>query len=63
VAHLTGQLLILGGAALFLFAFWDYRRAARISGRPEVSSATLGIFGLITAGLLVAAVLLFWLTL
>jgi putative membrane protein len=63
IARLAGQVLIVGGAALILFAFWDYRRAAQIAGRTDQPRARLWVFALISAALIGVALLLFWLTL
>lgn len=64
IAHLTGQLLIMGGGTIFIFAYWNFNRTCRALGSnhtalPRFSNS---ILILMTAALVIISLLVFWLT-
>lgn len=62
IARLTGQVLVLWGAAIFIFALLDYLRSRRVLGHDDMARSSPWVMALITATLLIVAGLVFWLT-
>ena len=60
VAHFIGNLLVIWGAGIFLYAFFDYRSTCRRLTRKFPSKNSLVSFMLMTAVLLIVAGLVFW---
>lgn len=64
IAHITGQVLIVVGGLTFIFAAWNYQRTCAMmgmEGKSNIPSLRLTSI-LITLGLLVISVMVFWLT-
>ncbi len=64
IAHWTGQLFIILGGLIFVFAYWNYRQSYRSLGIEEklVSRSISFILAGVTVVLIVISALLFWLT-
>lgn len=64
IAHLTGQLLIVAGGAVFIFALVNYTRASRTIEAVQGAGAapTAWVFVVLTVFLVVISLLIFWLT-
>lgn len=62
IARIAGQLLVLWGAFIFIFALFDYLRSRRMLGDDSTSKRSPWALALITLTLLLVAGLVFWLT-
>lgn len=64
VAHLTGQLLIILGGLIFIFAYWNYRGAYQsLDSQGKLTTpGLLWILTVVTVILIGISGLVFWLT-
>ncbi len=62
-AHVIGALLVVWGASIFIYAIIDYRRTCARLMQEGPSKNSLRALWLMTALLLIIAVLAFWITL
>ncbi|MEN6530864.1 MAG: DUF202 domain-containing protein [Anaerolineaceae bacterium] len=63
LAHVIGGLLVIWGAGVFVYAIIHYHRTCVRLSQEGLSRNSLGIMILMTAMLLIIAVLVFWITL
>ncbi|MFO7916911.1 MAG: DUF202 domain-containing protein [Anaerolineae bacterium] len=62
VAHVIGGLLVILGAGIFVYSIIGYRRTYRRLAEGDFSRSSLVAVTLMTAMLLVIAMLIFWFT-
>lgn len=64
IAHVTGQLLIILGGLIFIFAYWNYRRAYQsLDAEGQLAApGLLWILSAVTVVLISISGLVFWLT-
>lgn len=62
IAHLTGQLLIISGCGIFLFALINYGRTRRALGTKDPTSPPVWLFALLSLFLTIIGLLVLWLT-
>lgn len=63
VPHVIGGLLVILGASIFVYEIISYHRICKRLSQKGLSKNSLGAMILITAVLLIIAVLVFWITL
>ena len=63
LAHVIGGLLVIWGAGVFVYVIIHYHRTCVRLSQEGLSRNSLGIMILMTAMLLIIAVLVFWITL
>lgn len=62
IARLTGQLLIIAGCGIFLFALVNYGRTRRALGTGDSTSPPVWVFTLLSLLLAVIGLFVLWLT-
>lgn len=60
VAHFIGNLLVIWGAGIFLYSFFDYRSTCKRLTREFPSKNSIVFYILITAVLLIVSWLVLW---